>query len=37
MSVVRQIEPLLEKQGYAYCGAIQSARAAIAKATGVAT
>lgn len=33
-AVVRQIEPILEKQGFAYVGAIQSARAAIAKATG---
>ena len=33
-SVVRQIEPLLHKQGYAYVGAIEAARAAIAKATG---
>lgn len=33
-SVVRQIEPLLDKQGFAYCGAIQSARKAIAQATG---
>lgn len=33
-SVVRQIEPILEKQGFAHCGAIQSARAAIAKAEG---
>lgn len=33
-SVVRQIEPLLDKQGFAYVGAIQKARAAIAAATG---
>jgi hypothetical protein len=33
-SVIRQVEPLLDKQGYAYIGALQSARAAIARAKG---